>query len=304
MRAALHPGIGSGPARLVLGGRFGEQPNTVSEQLLGRFYTAGGRLIETAAAYVDGAAERAVGAWLATGPRDTVCITKVGYPAGTSTAVDVDALARELEQSAERLGLGRLDLVLLHRDDPAKPVAELLQPLLQATADGRVVGVGVANWRAPRLREAVALAAPRGGLMLASEQLSLAVPAVPLWPGTVHADAELLKLHRDLNLPLLAWSANARGWFAGRLSLGNCDDPGARQSFHTEDNVRRLATCRAVAGKHGATSTATALAWTLSTIPTALPVIGPASLVELDDAIAATHLMLSPSDLAKLSSLL
>jgi len=141
-----------------------------------------------------------------------------------------------------------------------------------------------------------------GGLVAASAQLSLAFPAVPLWPGTVHADADLLTLHREAALPLVAWSANARGWFAGRLLDESCDDADARRSFHTERNLRRLGRCRVLATAHAATPSAVALAWTLETVPMAHPVIGPAGMAELEDALAATRLALSPNDLAWLAS--
>lgn len=302
VRTALAPGIAAGPARLVLGGRFGEQPASDSHRLLDRFYAAGGRLVETAAAYAGGAGERTLGSWLRRAPADVVCITKVGHPVSGSTAIDVDGLEQELDRSAERLGVGGLDVVLLHRDDPRRSVAELLGPLLGAAAEGRVVGVGVANWRAPRLREAVEVAASRGGLLAASSQLSLAVPTVPLWPGTLHADPEVLALHRDLDLPLLAWSANARGWFGGRLLGEPSPDPDARRSFHTAANLHRLDRCRAVAAALGSTPAAVALGWTLGCVPMALPVIGPADGTELDDALAGARTALSREDLAELSA--
>jgi aryl-alcohol dehydrogenase-like predicted oxidoreductase len=239
---------------------------------------------------------------LASAPPDTVVITKVGHPTPGSSLVDVGGLGRELEQSADRLGVGQLDIVLLHRDDRTQPVAELLGPLIQAVANGHVTAVGVANWTASRLREAIAVAEGAGGLVAASAQLSLAIPAVPLWPGTVHADAELLTLHREAALPLVAWSANARGWFAGRLLDESCDDADARRSFYTETNLRRLGRCRALATAHAATPSAVALAWTLETVPMAHPVIGPTRMAELEDALAATRLALSPDDLAWLTS--
>jgi 1-deoxyxylulose-5-phosphate synthase len=270
--------------------------------LLDRFAAVGGRLLETAAAYADGAGERAVGTWLASAPPDTVVITKVGHPAPGSSRVDVGGLGRELEQSADRLGVGQLDVVLLHRDDRAQPAAELLGPLIQAVTDGHVVAVGVANWTAPRLCQAMAVAQDVGGLVAASAQLSLAVPAVPLWPGTVHADAELLALHREAALPLVAWSANARGWFSGRLVDESCDDADARRSFHTAANLRRLGRCRALATARASTPSAVALAWTLGAVPVALPVIGPAAMAELEDALEAARLTLSPDDLAWLTS--
>jgi aryl-alcohol dehydrogenase-like predicted oxidoreductase len=304
VRAALRPSAERDVARLVLGGRLGEHPASHSYRLLDHFYSAGGRLVETAAAYVGGQGERVLGRWLARAPTDVVCITKVGHPAEGSYAVDVDRLEREINQSAERLGVGQLDVVLLHRDDPTEHVADMLGPLLMAASDGRVAGVGVANWRAPRLREAARIAAQYNGIVAASAQFSLAVPAYPLWPGTVHADSDLLALHGDLEMPLLAWSANARGWFGGRLLNEPPADHAARRSFLTSENLRRLERCRVLADARQLRPASVALAWTLGTMWLALPVIGPADLSELNDAIAAAKAGLSDKDLAYLSGVL
>jgi 1-deoxyxylulose-5-phosphate synthase len=298
----LTSGGGTGARRLILGGRFGEQPDVVSFRLLDRFAAAGGRIVETAAGYADCAGERAIGAWLASAPPDVVVITKVGHPLPGSSRVDVEGLAGELARSADRLGVDQVDVVLLHRDDRVRSVSELLGPLIDAVASGRVAGVGVANWTAARLCKAMVACKGVGGLVAASSQLSLAVPAAPLWPGTVHADAELLALHREEELPLVAWSANARGWFAGRLLVEGCSDIHARRSFYTASNLRRLGRVRVLARARAVPATAVALAWTLGAVPVAFPVIGPAGLAELDDALDAAELGLTPDDLAWLSS--
>lgn len=193
-----------GTGRLALGGRFGEQPRATTYRLLDRFYEVGGRLIETAHSYADGAAESELGVWLADAPDDVVCVTKVGHPPAGSQAVDVAAISTEIELSAERLQRNALDLVMLHRDDTRYTVEQLLEPLLAAVKTGTVVAIGVANWTAPRLLEAIAVAEPAGGLAAASAQLSYAVPCFPLWPGTIHADSELIAIHNEHRLPMLA----------------------------------------------------------------------------------------------------
>jgi aryl-alcohol dehydrogenase-like predicted oxidoreductase len=57
-----------------------------------------------------------------------------------------------------------------------------------------------------------------------------------------------------------------------------------------------------LATAHAATPSAVALAWTLETVPMAHPVIGPTGMAELEDALVATRLALSPDDLAWLTS--
>ena len=291
-----------GPRRIVLGGPFGERPDAASFAILDDFVEAGGRVVETAHAYAEGAGERQLGRWLAaSGQLNMVCITKVGHPPAGSTRVAVERLAEQIEQSAERLQVDRVDVVLLHRDDPSRTVEEQLEPLLAARRKGLAGAVGVANWGADRVAQALGACGP-GGMALASSHLSLAVPSGPLWPGVVTADRSLLDLHSREGLPLLAWSANARGWFAssGRESDQHLDED-SRRVFATALNERRRAACRAVARRIGVRPAIVALAWTLSTFPFVLAAVGPRNRSEVDDAVAAAALSLSPADLATLT---
>src|SRR5260370_30932358 len=92
--SALRHEVNDAVGRLIVGGRFGEQPDSLSRRLLDRFAAVGGRLVETAAAYAGGAGERAVGTWLASAPPGMVVITKVGHPVPGSSRVDAGGLRR------------------------------------------------------------------------------------------------------------------------------------------------------------------------------------------------------------------
>jgi len=288
----------------VLGGRFGEQSDDTSRRLLDDHVAAGGRFVETASAYADGAAERALGAALRTLPDDVLCVTKVGHPRAGRTDVEHARIPAEIDQSRRRLGRDVLDLVLLHRDAPGVEVEVLLGPLLNAAHKGDVAAIGVANWSAERLVQALSLAASAGvPLAAASAHLSLATCVRPLWPGVVAADTALLAVHARQELPLLAWSANARGWFSGRLLDPAHPDADARRAFDTPRNRRRLRHCRYLANALGTTPTCVALAWTLRRHPFAAAVVGPATPDELRDAIAAASLTLPDDAISALDAL-
>lgn len=290
-----------GTRRIVLGGPFGERTDADSFGILDSFAGAGGRVVETAHAYADGAGERQLGRWLASGPSNMVCVTKVGHPPPGSCRVAVDRLADQIEESSERLRVDRLDAVLLHRDDRTRTIEEQLDPLLLARQRDLVRAVGVANWRADRVAQALRVCGP-GGLAVASSHLSLAVPSGPLWPGVVMADRSLLDLHAREDLPLLAWSANARGWFASPDAASDRRlNEDSRRVFATAANERRRAACRAVARRIGVRPAVVALAWTLCTFSFALAAVGPRDRDELADAVAAATLTLSPGDLATLT---
>lgn len=114
---------------------------------------AGYRHLDTAAAYEN---EAAVGAGLrASGvPRGEIFVTtKVWY-----TDLAEGALQRSAEASLRRLGLDRVDLLLVHWPNPAIPLAETMRALCDAKRHGLTRHIGVSNFPTALLEEAVALA--------------------------------------------------------------------------------------------------------------------------------------------------
>ena len=51
------------------------------------------------------------------------------------------------------LGLDRVDVFILHRDDPSLPVDAFADALFEQVDAGRIGAFGVSNWTVPRLRE-------------------------------------------------------------------------------------------------------------------------------------------------------
>lgn len=201
----------------MLGGRFGEEPFSLSARRLDHFWHVGGRLVDTAHSYADGGSERVIGRWMRQRRcrDDVTVIDKVCHP---------DALGRprghpetiraELDHSLACLDTTWVDLLMLHRDDPTVPVGALVDVLATEVQVGRVRAFGVSNWPAPRLAEFLQAAADAGDRPTVSYQFSLAVPRREIWPGAMHATPELRRLAQSAGAPLLAWSAQARGWFA------------------------------------------------------------------------------------------
>lgn len=121
-------------------------------ELVAHALSLGYRHVDTAAAYGN---EEAVGAGLrAAGlPRDEVFVTtKVWWK--DLAAAD---LRRSAEASLARLGLDRVDLLLVHWPNPAIPLDETIAALNRARQDGLARHIGVSNFPTALLRQAVAL---------------------------------------------------------------------------------------------------------------------------------------------------
>lgn len=286
-----------GAARIVLGGRFGEEDPSESFRRIDEFVSAGGRFVDTAHSYAAGAAEELLGAWLRSNPGSITVLDKIGHPSASGVLdLSPESLDRQLKESRQRLGMSTIDAILLHRDDPAVPVAELIDVLTRFVAEGAARSVGVSNWRAERLASALALFADIGITPLLSYQFSLAVPMREIWPGALHADEQIMAARARHGLPLIAWAAHARGFLAESTeAVGQDSDP-----FDTPANRAARSRCAQIAAALGAPPEAVALAWTLSH-PGIFPIIGPRSTAELRSSLAAVRLPLDEPTVDELS---
>jgi len=113
----------------------------------------GYRQIDTARAYEN---EREVGRGIADSgvTREEIFLT-TKVPPDDASADDVQ---RDCEQSLERLGVDYLDLLLLHWPSPGVPLEETLKGLTALQADGRIRNLGVSNFPAGLLQQALDLA--------------------------------------------------------------------------------------------------------------------------------------------------
>jgi 2,5-diketo-D-gluconate reductase B len=162
----------------------------------------GYRQIDTARAYEN---EREVGRGIAESgvARNEIFITtKVPHDEATADEVDRDA-----DQSLERLGIDQLDLLLLHWPSPDVPLEETLTALDRVREDGRARQIGVSNFPAGLLRQALEIAPifcnqveyhpflDQGRLLeLAREREVLITAYSPLAHGKVPGDETLTRI--------------------------------------------------------------------------------------------------------------
>jgi aryl-alcohol dehydrogenase-like predicted oxidoreductase len=130
MRYARVPGVDKPVSQLVQGTvmlRPAERERGF--QLLDEVFALGCTAFDTARHYGD--AELVLGPWLAArGVRDqAVIIGKGAHPRDGRNRVTPDDITADLTDSLARLGVDRIDLYLLHRDDPAVPVGPLVEVL-------------------------------------------------------------------------------------------------------------------------------------------------------------------------------
>ena len=277
--------LGRRVSRLVLG------TMVVADDVLDEWVRLGGNILDSARVYGDGASEEAVGAWFADRPAvrdELVVLTKGAHPSGDVRRVTPAAIAADLDASIAALGRP-VDVYLLHRDDPALPVGPMIECLNEHRAAGRLRAFGTSNWTCERIDEANAFAAAHGlrGFTCNSPQLSLARQNEEHWPGTMAATDDVRAWHERTQMPLFAWSAQARGFFAGHESES------AVRVYDNPDNRERRRRASEIAERIGCTANQVALAWVLAQPYPVFAVIGPRTIEQLHDAVGALDVSLT-----------
>lgn len=261
-------GSGLEVAPLALGGNvFGwTADERTSFAILDAFVDAGGTMIDTAdvysfwvAGHQGGESESVIGRWLKRDPskRDKVVIaTKVGFNEGLAP----ETIAKGCEASLQRLGIDRIDLYYHHKDDPNVPLAESLGAMDVLVKAGKIRAVGLSQYSAERLEEA----------MQTAKDHDLARPcALQTWYNLVDRpklEGALRDVALEHGLGIIPFYGLANGFLSGKYrtvdDLGK-STRGSRVADYLKGNgVEVLSALDQVSAQTGAPLAAVALAWT------------------------------------------
>ena len=305
-------GLAQPVSRLVQGGTMfgGTLDDAASAEVLDAVLALGCTMIDTAHVYGGGTSERAIGKWLARGPRERVLILSKGaHPDAKGPRVTPAAIASDLRESLERLQTDYIDLYLLHRDDPRLPVGPLVEALNEHLAAGRVRAIGVSNWSSARITAANTYAALHGLTPLAasSPHYGLAEQHEAPWTDAYTLTGTGQAAERDwyvrTQTPVLAWSSLASGFFSGRYhadrlhEMVSGTDEMIKRVYCSPANFSRLDRARALAAERGVSVAQVALAYSLSQPLNLFALVGAVSGAEYADSAAALDLALTPAEL-------
>ncbi len=283
--------------------------------LLDGVFAAGGTAFETAHGYGGGECERVLGEWMERrGNRERVMIlTKGCHPNLDRDRVTPHDLTSDLMDSLARLRTDYVDLYLLHRDDPSRPVDGVVAAMAEHHAAGRIHAYGGSNWSVPRIEAANAYATRHGlpAFAASSPNYSLAVQLQAPWAGCRSiggpAAAADRAWYRRTQMPVFAWSSLAGGFFSGRFGRGKPrPDSGldalVAATYCSDGNFARLETAQAIGRAHGVSAARVALAFVMQSGLDVYPVAASATPAEFADNAAALDLQLSPGEIARLET--
>ncbi len=269
------------------------------------FFRLGGNAFDTAWIYSAGGksiAESCLGEWVTSrGVRDEVVLLVKG---AHSPLCDPENLVSQLEESLERLQTDYADLYLMHRDNLEFPAGVFVETINQQMQEGRIHAYGFSNWSLDRFVEARDYARTHQLIepVCLSNQLSLARMVKPLWPGCISfGDKELRKWLETNQVPLFAWSSQARGFFSFRSGEEKIDDPLLPRCFFAEDNFERKRRVEQLSGRRGIPAVQLAGAWVFAQKFPTFALFGPRNLAELTENVESLAIKLSADEMAWLS---
>jgi pyridoxine 4-dehydrogenase len=226
--------------------------------------------IDTADSYGPLVSEQIIAEALHPYPENLVIGTKAGFTRqgpGVWTVVGHPAyLTQQVELSLRHLKLDRIDLIQLHRIDPAVPLADQLGAFKELQEQGKVRHIGLSEVSVEELK--------------AAREIVEVVSVQNLYNLTNRQSQDVLDYATAEGIAFIPWFPIATG------DLAAPDSPVA-------DIAREL----------DATPSQVALAWLLHKSPVVLPIPGTKSVDHLTENLGAAGLTLSDEDMARLDAL-
>ncbi len=297
-------------APLAFGGNvFGwSADEKTSFALLDAFVDAGFNLVDTADVYSSwvpgnrgGESETIIGRWLQlSGKRDRVVIATKVAKWGEQPGLSAANINEAVEGSLRRLQVDTIDLYQAHEDDESVPLEETLGAFARLVEQGKVRAIGASNYRAPRLRDALAVSAQYN--LPRYETLQ---PEYNLYDRAGY-EAGLEPLVREQGLGVISYYSLASGFLTGKYrSADDASRSSARgasvvQRYLNARGARVLAALDDIAARHRATPAQVALAWLIARPGITAPIASATSVEQLREILVAATLQLDASDIAQL----
>ncbi|WP_433272081.1 aldo/keto reductase [Actinosynnema sp. CS-041913] len=194
--------------------------------------------------------------------------------------------------SLRRLGTDHIDIYRPARLDPKVPIEDTVGAIADLVRAGHVRHIGLSEVGAETLRRAQAVH-PIVDLQIEYSLISRGI------------EEEILPTARELGVGITAYGVLSRGlisghWHPNRQLTGQ--DFRTRSPRFQGDNLHRnlslVEALRAVAEAKNATVAQTAIAWVAAQGTDIVPLIGARTRTRLTEALGATTLVLTPTDLA------
>jgi aryl-alcohol dehydrogenase-like predicted oxidoreductase len=266
---------------------------------------------DTADVYAQTRAETVLGKALHGVRRESIELcTKVYWPTGPG-ANDSGLSRKHVMESAHaslrRLDTDYIDLYQAHRFDHETPLEETLRAFDDLVRQGKVLYIGVSEWRAEEISAALKIAAELGLDRIVSNQPQYNM----IWRVI---EAEVVPLCRQEGIGQIVWSPIAQGVLTGKYLPGTEPPAGSRaldqngsrfiSELLVDDLLIRVQQLKPVAEQAGLTLAQLAIAWTLQNPAVSAAIIGATRPEQVRENVRAAGVQLEESAMRQIDEIL
>ncbi len=266
---------------------------------------------DTADVYAGGAAEEVLGRALAGVRRDSIEIfTKVYWPTGpnpNNRGLSRKHIVESVHASLRRLQTDHVDLLQAHRYDVETPLEETLRAFDDLVRQGKVHYIGVSEWTAEQIADAVRIADDLGLDRIVANQPQYSL----LWRVI---ESEVVPVCERNGIGQIVWSPLAQGVLTGKYRQGEPPPAASRAAspagggfihqFLTDDVLGPVEQFAGLARAAGHTPAAVALAWVLQHPNVASAIIGATRPEQVAENVKAVDVELEPDLLRAIDEVL
>lgn len=287
------------PARVCLGAmNFGKRTSEAeSKAIVARALELGVVHIDTANAYSDGDSERIVGEAIRGKREQVVLATKCGFGrlGGKPEGLSRPRLLSAIDESLERLGTDHVDIYYLHVPDHETPIEETLDGVAELLEDRKIRAWGISNYAAWQVLEMMHLADAR--------KMPRPVIAQQLYNILLRQlDTEWFSFARRYELHTTVYNPLAGGLLSGKHTRDGASQKGSRFDknrlyqgrYFTDTMFDRVDALTNLARAEGMSVLELSYAWLSGAAGVDGILLGPASVKQLEEGIAACSRGLSP----------
>ncbi len=257
---------------------------------------------DTADVYALGMAESVLGKALKGTARDSIEIfTKVFWRTGpnpNNSGLSRKHIIESVESSLQRLQTDHVDLLQAHRYDFTTPLEETLRAFDDLVRQGKVHYIGVSEWTAEQIADALRLADEMGFDRIISNQPQYSL----IWRVI---EAEIVPLCEKEGVGQIVWSPLAQGVLTGKYKPGAGENrpegtratgpEGEEMSWLLRDEILEpVASYAQLCREAGSTPAAVALAWVLRNQNVSSAIVGASRPEQIAENVKALDVDLEP----------
>ncbi|MFA1542011.1 aldo/keto reductase family protein [Actinomadura monticuli] len=267
---------------------------------------------DTADVYAGTRAEEVLGRALEGQRREGLEIfTKVYWPTGpgkNDSGLSRKHIFESIHGSLRRLGTDYVDLYQAHRFDYETPLEETMRAFDDLVRQGKVLYVGVSEWRAEQIERALKIADEMGFDRIVSSQPQYSM----LWRVI---EEEVVPLCEREGVGQIVWSPIAQGVLTGKYKPGQplpegsraTDDKGGAdmiKRYLNDDLLTRVQNLKPIADELGLSMAQLAIAWTLQNPNVSAAIVGASRPEQVADNVKAAGVKLDADVLKRIDDVL